>query len=154
MSGIGFAAIVQAAESHALSLGVFDQVNRHEPANAPGQGLTAAIWVDKIRPARSRTGLTATSVVVVLNVRLITSVLREPADDIDINLMDALDALFAAYSGDFTLGGLVEEVDLLGLAGVDEMRADAGYFQQGDQVFRAFLAVVPCVVTDVWDQAP
>jgi hypothetical protein len=150
---IGFRAIVGATEDHALTVGVFDRVGRHESANPPGNGLTASIWVDRVRPDRRMSGLAATSVVVVLNVRMVTSVQQEPADDIDVNLMDALDVLFAAYSGNFTLGGLIQSVDLLGRSGVDELRAEAGYFEQAGQVNRALLAFVPCVVNDVWVQS-
>ena len=42
--------ILDRLASHAMTLGVFDRVNTHEPKNAPGRGITCAIWVERIDP--------------------------------------------------------------------------------------------------------
>jgi hypothetical protein len=149
---VGFSAIVQAAESHALTLGVFDRVNRHEPANAPNQGLSLAIWFDRLRTFRGTSGLASTSAIISLNERITSTLQQDPADDIDVRMMDALDVLFEAYAGDFSLGGLVESVDLLGRSEIGPLRADGGYLETGDQTFRAYSIVVPIVVNDAWTQ--
>src|SRR3982751_2445852 len=104
---LNLATLVDAVASHAAASGQFERVNQHEPKNAPGNGLTAAIWVDKIGPAQGRSGLTATTGLLTLDVRVYTSMLAEPQDAIDPNLLGAVDALLAAYSGDFELGGQV-----------------------------------------------
>lgn len=150
---IGFRDIVVAAETHALELGRFDQVGRHEPAGAPGLGVAAAIWVDKVEPDRRMTGLAATSVVVVLNIRVTLPLTRDPADDVDVILMDAVDDLMAVYSAGFTFGGLVSSVDLLGRSGVERLRAEMGYLDEGSQTFRACVVFVPCVIEDAWVQS-
>ncbi len=54
------APIINAVVSHAMASGHFEQVNGHEPANPPGHGLTAAVWVDLVEPVRS-SGLARTS---------------------------------------------------------------------------------------------
>jgi hypothetical protein len=110
-------AIIDAVASHAAASGWFERVNRHEPKNAPGHGLTAAVWVDQLGPVPAGSGLRKTSARVVLNVRVFQNMLAEPQDEIDPNMMSAVDALMTAYSGDFELGGNVRNVDLLAQAG-------------------------------------
>lgn len=142
--------IVDAAMSHAMASGWFDRVNGHEPKNPPGNGLTAAVWMERVKPVLS-SGLASTSAQVVLNVRLYTSMLQEPQDAIDPTMMKALSALFEAYSGDFTLGGLVREVDLIGAEGTS-LQAEAGYLNQNGLLYRVFTITLPVIVNDVWDQ--
>lgn len=145
-------AILSAVVSHALTLGQFEQVNGHEPISAPGNGLTAAVWAQEIGPVPSSSGLASTSARLVLNVRIYTSMLQEPADAIDPNMLTALDALMAAYSGDFELGGLVRNVDLLGQAGA-ALAAQAGYIELDGGTYRVYTLTLPLIVSDVWDQA-
>jgi hypothetical protein len=144
--------ILDAVESHALASGYFQTVNGHEPKSAPGTGLTAAVWVEQIGPARGGSGLNSTSARLALYVRLYTPMLQEPADAIDPNLMTALDALMAAYSGDFTLDGLVREVDLLGIHG-DPLSARAGYLTTSGAEYRVMTITLPLIVSDLWEQA-
>ena len=143
--------IVDVVMSHALASGYFARVNGHEPKNAPGNGLSAAVWADSIRSVQS-SGLSSTSAAVVLNVRLYTSMLQEPQDAIDPAMLRAVSALFAAYSGDFTLGGNAREVDLLGSDGAP-LQAKAGYLNQDQKLYRVMTITLPVIVNDAWDQA-
>jgi hypothetical protein len=143
--------ILDTVESHALASGYFTAVNGHEPKSPPTSGITAAVWVEQIGPARRASGLDATSIRLALYVRLYSSLVQEPADAIDPDLMTALDALMAAYSGDFTLGGLVREVDLLGAYG-DPLSARAGYLAEGNTEYRVMTITLPLIVNDLWDQ--
>jgi hypothetical protein len=143
-------AIFDAVVSHALASGYFDRVGAHEPKNAPGLGLSAAVWVDLIKMVQS-SGLASSSALLVFNVRLYSSMLQEPQDAIDPNLVKANSALFLAYAGDFTLGGLVREVDLLGAQGAP-LQSKAGYLTQDSKQYRVFTITLPVVVNDVWDQ--
>ncbi|MES9522465.1 hypothetical protein [Streptomyces capoamus] len=143
--------ILDAVVTHALTSGYFSQVNGHEPKSAPGTGLSAAVWVEQIGPARGGSGLAATSTRLALNVRLYTPMVQEPEDAIDPNLMTALDALMAAYSGDFTLDGLVREVDLLGTYG-DPLSARAGYLTTSGAEYRVMTITLPLIVNDLWEQ--
>ena len=149
---IGFSAIVAALESHALSLGVFDKVGRHEPMNAPGNGIEASIWVNSMEPVRM-SGLNATSVCVVLNVRYVTPMMHEPQDDIDVNLMDATDVLCDAYNDDLTLDGLISWIDVFGSQGIERLRLEAGYLDVDSVTYRMYQLYVPCIVDAVWTQA-
>jgi hypothetical protein len=155
MPGINSKALISAVASHAAGLGYFDHVTMHEPKNPPGKGLSAAVWVQHIGPARS-SGLKSTSALVVMNVRIQTNMLAEPQDEIDPNVMEAVDALIGAYTGDFTLGGLVRAVDLMGMTG-QFLRADAGYLSIGGPqggLYRVMVVQVPLIVNDAWEQAP
>jgi hypothetical protein len=146
------AGIVDAVASHAAATGNFEFVNQHEPKSAPGNGLHAAVWVGTIAPARGQSGLAQTSPLLVLNVRTYLSFKSQPEDAIDPNMMDAVDALMAAYSGDFTLGGLIRNVDLLGTNGPG-MSAVSGYITQDGKVYRIMTITLPLVINDVWGQA-
>jgi hypothetical protein len=149
---LGTAAILDAVISHAKASGRFERVLTHEPKSAPGNGLSVAVWVQNLRPA-SGSGLATTTARLQLSVRVYTNMLADPQDKIDTRLLDAVDALMAAYTGDFTLGGLVRDVDLLGADG-DPLQADAGYLEQDSKLYRVMVITLPLVVNDLWAQAP
>ncbi len=146
-------AILDAARAHAMALGRFERVSQHEPKNAPGSGLTCAIWADSIQPVAAASGLAATSARLVLMVRVYTSMLAEPQDEIDPAVIAAVDALIGAYHSDFTLGGLVRNVDVLGQHGAP-LAAQAGYLNQDNRIFRVMTITLPLIVSDAWTQAP
>ena len=143
--------LFNAVESHAAASGLFERVNTHEPKNAPGNGLTAAVWVDRVWPVRS-SGLASTSALVVLMVRIFTNMISEPQDAIDPNITAAVGVLFDAYSGDFELGGTARQVDLLGQTGTP-LSAQAGYVEQDHKLFRVITITVPIIVNDAHTQA-
>lgn len=144
-------AIVDAVASHAMASGLFDRVNLHEPKNAPGGGLTAAVWADTMGPIPAASGLASTSGRVVLKVRTYTNMMSEPQDAIDPAMLRAVDILLTAYSGDFTLGGLVRNIDLLGAHGTG-LSAQAGYINVSGQMMRVYDITLPIVANDLWTQ--
>jgi hypothetical protein len=150
---VALAPIVDAAASHALATGRYERVNRHEPKSDPGSGLSAAIWVQRVTPVPTASGLVATTARVELTVRSYANMLTEPQDEIDPTIYAAVDDLMAAYSGDFTLGGLVRDVDLLGQAG-EPLGARAGYLSIQGAMKRVMDIALPLIVSDVWTQAP
>jgi hypothetical protein len=143
--------ILSAVESHALASGHFVTVNGLEPRSPPTSGITAAVWVEQIGPARGASGLTSTSTRLALFVRLYSSLVQQEPDAIDPDLMTALDALMAAYSGDFELGGLIRNVDLLGAYG-DPLSARAGYLAEAGSEYRVMTITLPLIVNDLWAQ--
>lgn len=143
--------ILNAAISHASASGCFDEVNGHEAIHPSASGgLTAAVWVDRVTPVRS-SGLSSVSSLVVLNVRIYTSAQQLPLDAIDPNLVAAVDALCAAYVGDFTLGGLVRQVDVFGTNG-QPLDVRAGYLPQDGALQRVMTIWLPCIVNDLWEE--
>ena len=145
--------LVDRLASHAKASGLFDRVNKHEPKTKPGRGLTCAIWVDRIEPARSRHGLTHTDARVVLNVRVYTNMLQQPQDSIDPNVMRATDVLFEAYSGDFGLGSTSRFIDLLGMTQGHPLLAQSGYINIDNVVMRVMTITVPVIVENAWSQS-
>lgn len=144
-------ALLDQCVSHAMSLGVFERVNGHEPKNPPGSGLTAAYWVQRITPVPAASGLNTTTVRLELGARLYIPADTQDPDLIDPELIAATDLLMAAYSADFTLGGLVRNVDLLGEHG-DPLDAQAGYLAQDATTFRVITITLPLIVNDLWSQ--
>ena len=141
-----------AIESHALTLGQFEKVNTHEPKNAPGNRLSAAIWVQHIGPEPGGSGLASTNVRIEFNLRIYSNMIAEPQDAIDPEILTAVDVLLNAYTGDFTLGGTIQSVDLLGKGGTP-LQAQAGYINQDGEMMRVMTVTLPVIVNDAWVQA-
>lgn len=150
---LGIVGITASVQSHAQDLGLFEVVTLHEPKSKPANGLTCAIWADEIKPAPGASGLAATAVLVVMSVRLYTPMLQQPYDEIDSDMLAALDALMGAYSNAFTLEGQVRNVDLAGEFGTG-LSAEAGYINQDSKLFRVMTISLPLIVSDLWVQAP
>lgn len=145
------AAFTDALVSHAMTLGVFDRVNKHEPKSAPGTGLTASIWFLTIRPDRQSSGLDHTSVWLTMMLRIYLPMLEEPQDMIDDRIVNAVDVLLAAYSGDFTLDGLIREVDLLGQSGTG-LSVQSGYLDIDRMKMRVVDVTIPLGINDAYAQ--
>ena len=146
--------ITDAVVSHAMASGRFEQVNGAEPQNPPSTGgLTAAAWVDNLTPEPRASGLDSVSAVLVFNVRIYASAMSLPSDAIDPNMVAAVDDLCSAYCGDFTLGGLIKDVDIFGMYG-QRLGVRAGYLQQDGALYRVLTITLPLVVNDLWTEAP
>ncbi|MFE2970877.1 hypothetical protein ACFXKC_46210 [Streptomyces sp. NPDC059340] len=144
--------ITDAIVSHAMASGRFEQVNGSEPQNPPSTGgLTAAVWVDRLTPQGAASGLNTVSAVLVYNVRLYASAMSLPSDAIDPDMLAAVDDLCGAYCGDFTLGGLVKDVDIFGTYG-QSLDVRAGYLQQDGALYRVLTIALPVVVNDLWNE--
>lgn len=141
--------------SYLLASGRFDTVNGHEPKNAPGLGITAALWVQNIKPVRS-SGLSASSGVLMLNIRVYTNFTQEPYDQIDPNVLKAVLNIMANFTADFDLGtdgaaANVRNVDLLGMTGTP-LSAQAGYVEIDRQMYRVMTVFLPIVINDMFAQ--
>lgn len=147
---IDIAGLYDKLVSHPATLGVFESLPTHEPKSAPGNGVTWAMWIQDISPVQS-SGLAATSGRLEFNIRLYTPMIQESQDDIDPEIINALDLLFGVYSGDFNLGATVREIDLLGQFGVP-LSAKAGYLNQDSKLFRVMTITLPIIIDDIWDQ--
>lgn len=141
--------VLDVVVSHALTLGVFERVNTHEYKSAPSKGLWCEIWAETIRPGRS--GLNVTSAILTLNVRVRSDMIQEPQDAIDPNILDAVDLLMDAYTGDFDLGGKARNIDLLAGSSAG-LSANAGYINQDGKVYRHLTITLPIIINDVWNQ--
>lgn len=145
--------LLDKAISHAGQLGLFEQVNGHEPVNPPASGgLACGVWVSDVVPVRT-SGLNRTSARVELSVRIYTNAVQEPMDAIDPAVVGATDALFTAYIGDFTLDDTVRQVDVFGAHG-DPLRARPGYLPVADTTYRVMTITLPLIADDLWEQQP
>lgn len=146
------AEIVSRIASHAKASGLFDRVTTHEPKNKPGRGLSYAVWVNRIEPARGRSGLKSTTARVDMNCRIYVNMLQEPQDAIDAAVMNATDLMFEAYTGDFELGDENRFIDVMGITQGHALDAESGYINIDNMVYRVMTLHVPVIVNDAWPQ--
>ena len=149
---VAFASLFDAIESHQHSIGFFEHVTKHEPKSAPDHGLTASTWLQDVRPVQARSGLSATSIRIEFTTRIYHNMLAQPEDEIDTKCFTAIDVLFTAYTGDFTLGGQISHVDILGAHG-EPLRARGAYLNQSGTLYRVYDIITPLIVNDAWPQA-
>ena len=152
-ASIDLGGIIDRLESHAMTLGLFERVNAHEPKNAPGNGLSYSIWMDRLGPILGRSSIRSTSALLVMNGRVYCSMTREPQDSIDRDIGIATAEIMAAYSASFTLAGLARCIDVLGMSGTP-LGASAGYLNQDGKLFRIMVIQIPIIINDVWEQTP
>lgn len=140
-----------AVQDHALTLGLFERVNGHEPANAPGNGLTCSVQLMKIGPVPAASGLAVVAARLELLVRVYNPTLQQPYDDIDPAVLDAGSQLIGAYAGAFTLGGILRDVDIFGAHGA-ALAGVAGYVTIDGNTYRTVDVTLPMIVNDLWSE--
>lgn len=153
MAGLGAKTVFEKVQSLIMRTGLFSKVNTFEPASAPINGPQCAIYVRGVGPVPNQSGLNVTSGAVFLFARLYFEGDQEPRDLVDPSIVAATDQIMGDLSEDFTLGGSVSAVDLLGgLTGVP-LSAEAGWIEQDGTRFRSMDITIPVVVHDAWTQA-
>lgn len=152
MTGLNSTAVIQAAIDHLVTTGLFESVQAHEALSAPGNGLTADVWTDSIKPTPAWSGLAESSAVLTLWARIYLNATGLPTDNLEQTIAAATDALMTAYSAGFTFGGLVT-VDLLGGLTGTALSAQGGYVSVGGVAYRCMTITIPCLLADVWPQA-
>jgi hypothetical protein len=145
--------LIETVASHAMATGYFDQVNQHEAKNGPGTSMVCDVTILSGRALALASGLDATSAMIVMSVVVYQSMLKEPQDDIDGEIMDAIDSLINRYCGDFTLDGLIRNVDIKGAYG-QELSWTMGHIDKSKQPVRAAEIFLPLVINDAWTDTP
>jgi hypothetical protein len=143
--------LIAAVASDAQQTGWFESVGTEEPKSAPGAKVHFATWLMNAKPART-SDLVSTSFRIELAGRIYMNMLREPTGTIDGDLASAGWDLLGRYSGAFTLGGLIREVDLLGEHG-EPLAVQFGYVNIDHQLFRIADVTIPLIADDCFDQA-
>lgn len=142
-------ALMQAVQSHAQKLGVFrGGVGLRAPISTPPNDLAAWITLDAVDPVVS-SGLAAVSIKVTLLVHITMSLNTRPLDAVDPAVLGASAVLMNEYAGNFTLGGLVREVDIFG-----GLKAQAGYVMFEENPLRTVEITLPMIVNDAWTETP
>jgi hypothetical protein len=147
--------ITTALMTHAGGSGLFEYVAGHAVISAHASGLAWWCYVERIQPWAARSGLATTSAVLTYRVMVtMNTTTYEPLDDVDPAVTGATDALLRLYVGDFTLSGLVSNVDVFG-AGGRRLAAEAGWMTLADGGrYRSMIITLPLVINDLWDEAP
>jgi len=151
--GLDVASLLSSLTSLALATGQFVSVSGHEPASPPAQGVTSAIWLAAIGPAKKVSGLSATAGLVVFTQRIYNPPTTGDMDLIDPMVGNAAAQMIGVFSGAFTLGGSVFMVDLFGSNGT-ALAAKAGYANHGGTNYRIMDIAIPLVIDGVWTQVP
>lgn len=142
--------VIQAVASDAQQTGWFQSVETNEPKSAPASDMHYAVWAMSVDPVKS-SGLISSSMRIELAGVVYVNMLRDPQGDIDADMMAAGWDLMARYSGSFTLGGLVREVDLLGSEGAP-LAIKFGYVGIDKRLHRIAALTIPLICDDVFDQ--
>lgn len=138
--------------SIALSSGQFANISGHEPASPVPAGLSASLSLAGIGPSKKFSGLSSTAAAVTWRLRIDNPMTTGDLDAIDPAVATATSVIIGMFSGDFTLGGAVFVVDLLGMNGVP-LAGKAGYINQaGQPSVRIMDVMVPLVIDNVWAQ--
>jgi len=153
----GYGQILQGLADHAASLGVFDQVTTYEPTSAPltagSGGLGIAFYATGTWQLTG--GLNIDGIVRITGARVYRSAVAaagassQPADGV---ISDAIDALYGAYCGDFTLGGLVTSIDLRGIHGVQADTTWGWALLPDDTTWRTATLTLPVICEDLWTE--
>jgi hypothetical protein len=150
---IDTAGILAALVAHAEGTALFTAVQTWEGRVSPTSGILCAIWPQRLGPAVGVSGLASSSALLTFSIRLYTSTLTQPFDDIDPGMIAAVDTLMNALSGDFDLGDESRYIDLLGAYSPGGMVCEAGYVTSMDgKLMRVMTISVPVVVPDAWAQ--
>ncbi|HEV7651337.1 MAG TPA: hypothetical protein VGP26_24570 [Actinophytocola sp.] len=149
-SGLNTKGITAGFESLIAALGHFETTNGGgDPESVVGNGLHCRHWPQVIEPVAEASGLGAVSVRLELKVRIYGAVQSLPRDEIDEDLLDAVDAICNAFAGGFTIDGQVRNVDIYGAHGL-KMRGDAGYLDVQEGTCRVLTITLPMIINDVW----
>lgn len=143
--------VYAAAVSAAKALNVFEVVIQHEPKAKPVSLPALAVWTQHIVPVAAVSGLSSTAGRLGLRARIYLNFLSKPEDRIDPELIRLTSELFGAYSGGFTFGGRVMEIDLLGAHG-ESLSAEAGYIEHDGTHFRVMQCTIPVIIDSLWTQ--
>lgn len=148
----GVKTIFNTMQDQALQTGLFQTVNNHEPKSAPMADLHCAIYVAYLGPCPGQSGLAATTGLLRFNARVYKSFIQDIEDEIDPSITWASLTLMDLFSNDYSLGGNVREIDLLGQSG-SKLEAMAGYLTIANKIYRVMTVNVPIIMNDLWTQA-
>lgn len=136
----------------AMQTGLFDMVTGHEPKAAPSRtGMTASAFVSSWTPVQS-SGLSSMSMRFQVTLRIFKHMTAEPQDEIDMDVMNAVDQIFTYIASHFAGLSGSRYVDLLGADG-EEMTAQLGYAEQDKAKFRIADVSIPVVINDCYPYA-
>jgi hypothetical protein len=145
-------ALLTAMKTQASESGLFRKVLSHEPKSSPGNGVTYALWMGPVTPVPNYSGLAATAGRIVMYGRVYVPWIQSDEDTTETQLVHCILEMIAAYSGTITVGGTVNEVDLLGAYGVALESGTVGYIEHDGTHYRAAELTIPVIIDALWTQ--
>jgi hypothetical protein len=144
--------ITDALKTHAAASGIYEAVTGHGVVEPHAGGLAWWCMVDDIFPYAAGSGLnTVTACVVYKIITTLNDSTTDPQELVDPLVANGADALLRLYMSNFTLGGLVRNVDIMGAAGV-RVSAKAGWMTLDNARYRAMIITLPLIVNNLWDE--
>lgn len=138
--------------SGAKKFPTFQQVLTHEPKNKPQKDVTLAFWLTDLKPSVKFSDMEGTAGVVTFNHRIYVNFpLGKPEDSTEAKLLNAASLLMNEYSNEFSFGGTVIAVDLLGMDS-SGLSMRTGYVSIDNTVFRMADVTVPIIIDNLWTQ--
>ena len=139
-------ATMQTIQGHLMSGGRFVSVELGQPsAVAPGQRITAAIWIERIQVGIVYGGVV--DKIFEVTIRLYTNMTAEPQEQGELDLALTVQEIGSDLLGDFDLGASVRNIDAAGIYGTS-MSARWGYTSVANVMFRSVDITVPIIVND------
>lgn len=136
--------------SHVMSTKRFNRVNTSENREVT-KGLTAEVWFQRLSPIGEQSGLATVTVRLEYTVRIRSALPRGNSDQIDPQVLAAVDDLMNRYCNNFTLKGVVKEVDIFGANG-EGLESNSGYIKIDDVDYRVVDITLPLIINDVWEE--
>lgn len=149
---VGAGTVLRRLRDHAKVLGSFEVARIGEFKSAPPNGLCFAVWSQRLGTSPVGSGLASTNALLRCTARLYMPLSYRPEDDIELKTLDAADGYLGRINGDYTLGGLVRNVDILGEAG-DVPTWDYGHVNIDNKLFRIADLNLNVIFNDSWTQS-
>lgn len=136
---------------HAKKLGVFEVARTSEFKSAPPNGLCFALWVQRLGTSPDGSGLASTNALLRLTARIYFPMTHKPEAEIEGRVFSAASGYLGRINGDFTLGGTVRNIDLLGEVG-DAPAFEGGYLAIDNKISRIADLNMQVIFNDSWEQ--
>jgi hypothetical protein len=147
--------IMKALETLFKRSAVFERVTAHEPKNAPGNGMSLSLHGMELGLDPNASGLASVAGLWTVHATAMIPFLQEPLDAIDITLTKATWSIISALVRNFTLGGLIRNVDLMGMyTGTVPLKGTFGYLTIDSKIFRVVTIPIPMLVGDLETEIP
>lgn len=137
---------------HARALGVFEVARTGEFKSAPPKALCFAVWVQRFGSSPVGSGLASTNALLRCTARIYFPMLHKPEDEIEPKVFGAAGLYLGRINGDYTLGGLVRNVDILGETG-GELAWEGGYVDIDNNKSRIADLNMNVIFNDSWTQS-
>lgn len=133
-------------QTYLVKSGYFTTVLMGEPKSPPqGDGLTAAVFVNSVSVAQLTLNTTIESHV--LTIRIYRNMLKEPVENIEFELAEAVSEVSNDLLGDIDLGARVRAIDVGGIH-AQAYRTNWGYVEVSGVMFRVADIVFGLIVDD------